>query len=130
MFKKILTVITCLSSLTACSNAISYHHSERSSIALEARSTDPQQPIQGIIGVKTRTIVVAPGISVPTTVPGMSDNGEATSLISDFKIDRVPNALSLFDSTVIRSAFITGDAAKVATKAVTTAISGIDTDSN
>lgn len=110
--------------LAGCSNAVSYHHSERSSIALEVRATDPQQPLQGIIGVKTRTIVVAPGMK------GSSDKkneGESTSVISDFNLQRKESDDFFgFGSTEIQSAFITGEAAVLAPVSTIKALGGVD----
>lgn len=112
--------------LTACSNAVSYHHSERNSIALEVRATDPQQPVQGIIGVKTRTIVVAPGITDATDA---KNNGESASVISDFKLKREASEEFFgFGSTMIQSAFITGEAAKEAPASAAKALSGLGID--
>ncbi len=132
--------------LTGCANAITYHHSERVSIALEARSTDPQQPVQGIIGIKTRTVVVSPGVkgaeaeSTSTDKPEQVSKsedmgktkstalGESASVISDFKLSRETNEFWNFGTTKIKSAFITGEAAKNAPKASTKALSGIGVD--
>jgi hypothetical protein len=105
MLVKKSSVIAMTVCLAGCSNAISYHHSERSSIALEARTTDPQQPLQGIIGVKTRTIIVAPGMTQQASQANIAGNGESTSLISDFKFERDPNEWWWFGSTVIQSAY-------------------------
>lgn len=110
--------------LTACSNAVSYHHKERNSIALEVQATDPLQPVQGIIGIKTRTIVVAPGI---TNASDAKNNGESASVISDFKLKREASE-DFFGSTTIQSAFITGEAAKKAPPSVAKALSGLGYD--
>lgn len=122
--------------LAGCSNAVSYHHSERSSIALEVRATDPQQPLQGIIGVKTRTIVVAPGMKGSSGKQAEStgddkgeSKGESTSVISDFKLQRKESKDFFgFGSTSIQSAFITGDAAILAPASTVKALSGVDID--
>lgn len=112
--------------LTACSNAVSYHHTERNSIALEVNATDPQQPVQGIIGIKTRTIVVAPGVTDPSDP---KNNGESASVISDFKLKREENEDFFgFGTTVIQSAFITGAAAKNAPPSAAKALSGLGID--
>jgi hypothetical protein len=122
MLNKIIALSLSILWLTGCSNAVSYQHSERSSIALEIKTIDPQQPLQGIIGIKTRTIVVAPGIK-------NSANGESTSVISDFKLNRGPSeGLFGFGSTNIQSAFITGDAAKNASASTAKALSGLGID--
>lgn len=47
--------------ISGCANAISYHHSERVSLAVEARAADPVSPVQGTLGVRSRTLVVSPG---------------------------------------------------------------------
>ena len=114
----VVTFITCVLHLSACSNAITYHHSERNSIALEAKQTDPQQPIQGVIGIKTRTVVVTPGL-------GDSEPGESASVISDFKLQRDPGGFFDFGKTSIQSAFITGDAAIGAPASTAAAVGGL-----
>ncbi|NQY62146.1 MAG: hypothetical protein HRT38_00265 [Alteromonadaceae bacterium] len=125
MLIKIITLSLSILWLAGCSNAVSYHHSERSSIALEVRATDPQQPVQGIVGVKTRTILVAPGIKDSEA----ENNGESTSVISDFKLKREANENFFgFGSTIIQSAFITGDAAKNAPPSTAKALSGLGVD--
>jgi len=111
---------------TACSNAITFHQSERNSISLELRATDPNQPLQGTIGIKNRTIVVAPGKD-NAVLPGTSASGEATSVVSDFYFDRTPGKGASFGKTTVRSAFITGDAAVAVPKQSIEAISGIGT---
>lgn len=115
--------------LAGCSNAVNYHHSERNSIALEVRATDPQQPLQGVIGIKTRTIVVAPGMkgSPDKQAEGTADdNGESTSVISDFNLQRKESiGFWAFGSTSIQSAFITGDAAIAAPAGTVKALSGL-----
>ncbi|MFT6920998.1 MAG: hypothetical protein ACJA2G_003654 [Cognaticolwellia sp.] len=130
LIKSLSLCVLSVIGLASCSNAVSYHHSERSSIALELRTSDPQQPIQGIIGVKTRTIVVAPGVG-PNVGPNdegisLSDKGESTSVISDFKLKRSPSDDFFgFGTTTVQSAFITGDAAKNAPSSTSNALSGI-----
>lgn len=115
-----LLFIAGFASLVGCNNAVTYHHSERTSITLEARSTDPQQPIQGNVGVKTRTVVVTPGIED-------SSGGfkESTSVISDFKIQKDSKGVFQFGHTNIQSAFITGEAAQFAPKGAAEALSGL-----
>lgn len=116
MRTQILIILTILVVLGGCSNAVSYHHSERNSIALEARTTDPQQPVQGVIGVKTRTILVT---------PKNQDGSESLSVVSDFKLKRAPNTDSWFNTTRVTSAFITGDAAVKAPATTIAAVSGL-----
>ena len=112
--------------LASCTNAVTYHHSERFSLAtVEAKTTDPLQPLQGTVGIKVRTILVTPGkeggiTRLPTTL------GEAASVISDFNLDRTPDGL--LTTTKITSAFITGQAAVEAPKSSSAAISGVDYD--
>tara|TARA_B100000614_G_scaffold262547_1_gene296756 strand:- start:1880 stop:2743 length:864 start_codon:yes stop_codon:yes gene_type:complete len=131
--KKII-ILCFLAILTAagCSNAITYYHAERASIALEAKTTDPQQPVQGNIGIKSRTVLVAPGkkgsrpfwYKAPKTPDGKSaELGEATSVISDFKLTREKSGV--FGKTDINSSFITGDAAVAAPPESSKAISGL-----
>ncbi|OBP16237.1 hypothetical protein A5320_02140 [Rheinheimera sp. SA_1] len=112
-----LIILVTLVVLGGCSNAVSYHHSERNSIALEGRTTDPQQPVQGVIGVKTRTILVT-----PKTQKG----DESLSVVSDFKLKREPSTnSSWFDTTSITSAFITGKAAVNAPSSTLAVVSGL-----
>ncbi len=108
--------------LGGCSNAISYHHAERVGISLEAKTSEPQQPLQGTVGLRTRTVVVAPGINsadpnakaqaTSNTASGNAQSaevGDSTSVISDFSLNRSESGV--WGSTRIRSAFITGEAA-------------------
>lgn len=105
--------------LSGCGNAITYHHSERNSIALETKATEPQQPVQGNIGVKTRTVVVSPKIE-------KNSNGESSSFISDFRFKRIDDENNIiFNKTIIKSAFITGDAAKSSPTESAKALSGL-----
>lgn len=127
LLKQCLSLALVLS-VTACSNSITYHHSERNSIALEARATDPQQPLQGIIGVKTRTVVVAPGMKKEKGQANTSNNGESTSVINDFRLDRDPKDTWEFGTTTIQSAFITGEAAIHAPATSVAALSGLGID--
>jgi len=110
---KIISLVILTLVLSACSNVITYQHSERNSISLEAKMTDPQQPLQGTIGIKTRTILATPKIA----------DGESASVISDFKLERKKGGA--FGETSIQSAFITGDAAIAAPPASAAAISGL-----
>ena len=136
MFIKQIISLLVILWLAGCSNAVSYHHSERSSIALEVRTTDPQQPLQGIIGVKTRTIVVAPGMKgssdkqAESTGDDKSESkGESTSVISDFNLQRKKSEDFFgFGSTEIQSAFITGAAAINAPASTVKALSGVGID--
>ena len=104
--------------ISGCANSINYHHSERTSIALEAKPNDPTQPIQGNVGLKARTILVAPGVKGGFGFGSISgsEKGESTSAISDFYLRRKPasddDVNSVFGTTIVRGAFITGDAAK------------------
>lgn len=111
-----LIILTTVSLLAGCSNAVSYHHSERNSIALEGRTTDPQQPVQGVIGVKTRTILVT---------PKTEDGNDSLSVVSDFKLKREDNTDSWFNTTRVTSAFLTGDAAVHAPATTIAAVSGL-----
>jgi hypothetical protein len=131
MFTKQVILSFAIVWLAGCSNAVNYHHSERNSIALEVRTTDPQQPLQGVIGIKTRTIVVAPGLKGSSDKEAQTkgdgkDNGESTSVISDFNLQRKESiGFWAFGSTSIQSAFITGDAAKAAPAGTVKALSGL-----
>lgn len=116
-------LIPILLSVNACSNAIAFHQSERNSIALEVRTTDPQQPVQGVIGIKNRTIVVAPGLN-DVSLAGFTSSGDATSVVSDFYFNREPGTNS-FGKTTVRSAFITGAAAASSPNSSIEALSGI-----
>jgi hypothetical protein len=124
MHKIIFAIVTSYL-LTSCSNAVNYHHSERFGVmTLETKSTDPEQPAQASIGMKTRTIVVAPGKK--NTIAGVragGDLGESTSVISDFNLDRTQRGFT--SETVIRSAFLTGEAAKLAPTSTFTAVTGL-----
>ena len=123
MSMRMLFLFISLSLLAGCMNAVTYHHSERLSIAtIESKATDVQQPLQGNVGLKYRTILVAPG-KKQATAGVTSDLGESTSVISDFNLIRKPNGLS--STTTITSAFITGDAAIAAPAATAAAISGV-----
>jgi len=84
------------------------YHAEQFSITLETKTTDPQQPLQGNIGVKTRTVIVAPEKKGSNTPP-LTDLGEAASVISGFSLGRKESGV--FEKTDINSALITGNAA-------------------
>ncbi|MDM3872263.1 hypothetical protein QSV34_12985 [Porticoccus sp. W117] len=124
----IATSIAAALSLAGCTNAITYHHSERNSIALESKQTDPQQPIQGVIGVKTRTVVVTPALGEADKDNSNSNAdvnpGESASVIHDFSLEREPGGFLKFGKTIIQSAFITGDAATIAPPASAAALGG------
>lgn len=95
--------------LQACANAVTYHHSERLSVAaLEAKATDASQPVQGNVGAKIRTVLVTPSAG------GIGATGEAMNVISDFSMARKKGGSAVFGKTYIKSAFITGKAAKEA----------------
>jgi hypothetical protein len=117
-------LITTILATTACSNAITFHQSERNSISLELRTTDPNQPLQGTIGIKNRTIVVAPGKS-KVSVPGTQATGDAASVVSDFYFSRNKGSGGQFGKTIIRSSFITGDAAREAPSQTIESLSGV-----
>lgn len=75
--------------VSGCANSISYHHSERNSIALEAKTTDPVLPVQGTIGVRTRTIVVSPGKKITASylngAPSDSEKPKTDVMVLDAK---------------------------------------------
>ena len=121
----VMTILAgCL--LSSCMNAVTYHHSERLSIAtVESKAADVQQPVQGNIGLKYRTILVAPG-KKQSTAGVTTDLGESTSVVSDFNLVRKPNGMS--STTTITSAFMTGAAAEAAPASSAAAISGVGYD--
>ncbi len=133
-YTKIIFCFFVVVNLVACSNAVTYHHSERTGLSLEARSTDPQQPLQGTFGLKTRTILVTPGKKTKSgndtsgTGNGNGEGksqtlGEALSVISDFKLKR--ESEGVWGRTTIKSAFITGEAAVIAPAESAKALSGL-----
>ncbi len=113
----VLISLFAMTHLAGCSNAVTYHHSERNSIALETRATDPQQPVQGNIGIKTRTIVVTPKVD--------KQSGKSTNVVSDFELKRKPNeSWYKFGTTEISSTFMTGKAATLASTQSILAVKG------
>ncbi|WP_065187850.1 hypothetical protein [Shewanella woodyi] len=117
-----LASLLAVTNLSGCSNAVTYHHSERNSIALETRATDPQQPVQGTIGIKTRTIVVTPKVE--------KTDGKSTNVVSDFELKRKPNeSWYKFGTTEISSSFMTGQAAVNATPNSILAVNGLASNS-
>ncbi|WP_394388876.1 hypothetical protein [Shewanella woodyi] len=117
-----LASLLAVTHLSGCSNAVTYHHSERNSIALETRATDPQQPVQGTIGIKTRTIVVTPKVD--------KTGGKSTNVVSDFELKRKPNeSWYKFGTTEISSSFMTGQAAVNATPNSILAVNGLASNS-
>ena len=113
----VLISLFAMTHLAGCSNAVTYHHSERNSIALETRATDPQQPVQGNIGIKTRTIVVTPKMD--------KQSGKSTNVVSDFELKRKPNeSWYKFGTTEISSTFMTGKAATLASTQSILAVKG------
>lgn len=124
LWVKSSSIILLAGALSACFNAVSFHQSERVSIALEARTTDPQQPVQGTIGIRNRTIVVAPG-KRNIIATGFQQPGEATSIISDLNFVRSKGDSNGFGKTTVTSAFIAGAAANSAPTDAIKAISGL-----
>lgn len=146
IFRYVAVTLTIL--LAGCANAVSYHHAERVGLSLEVKTTEPQQPLQGTFGLKTRTVLVAPGLSNsndpltqtdetkqrdtdhvnqvdigPLTTEENKSYGESTSVISDFNLERKTEGF--FGRTILESAFITGNAAIVAPEASSAALAGL-----
>tara|TARA_R110002072_G_scaffold5527_2_gene35299 strand:+ start:4199 stop:4546 length:348 start_codon:yes stop_codon:yes gene_type:complete len=113
--------------VTGCANSVNYYHSERFSLTMEAKASDPQAPVQGNLGIKTRTVLVTPGknshgyAALPGTGPG-----DSVSVVSYFDLDRDPDDASSAATTTIKSAFITGSAAKKVTANAMKSIAGVD----
>lgn len=135
-FYRIVPLVLLAGVTLGCANAANYHHAERTSISLEAKPDDPSQPIQGNVGLKTRTILVAPGIEGGFGVdPDLFDSsssdanlGDSVSVISDFNLERTPGKLGTLDwygKTHVRGAFLTGEAADVAPAETALTLSGL-----
>lgn len=87
--------------LNACTNALYFYETDKVSLTIEARP-DSSQPVQGNFGLKQRVALIAP--------PKNYGDGDALSSISSFRVNIIEE--SGFNPLSIRSAFITGDAAK------------------
>jgi hypothetical protein len=86
--------------VTGCTNALYFYETGKISLTVEGRP-DSTQPVQGSLGYKQRTAVVAPG-RVDSTTGGRTDSG---SMISSFRFGTK-------DKISIRTALITGQAAR------------------
>ena len=97
---QLFTVILLL--VSGCTNALYFYETEKVSLTIEARP-DSSQPVQGNLGIKQRVALVSPG-------KGRS-GGDALSAISSFNFQIIPESGTIFDPTLIQTAFITGEAA-------------------
>lgn len=113
MQMRTLVLVGSISALASACSTVAYHHSERLSLALEAKQTDPAQPLHGNLGLKTRTVLVAPE----------GTNGDAANVVSDFKLRRTPEGF--FGRTQINSAFLTGAAAAAAPPTTAAVMGGL-----
>lgn len=113
MLRRTLVLVGAIPALASACSTVAYHHSERVSLALEAKQTDPAQPLHGNLGLKTRTVLVAPE----------GTNGDAANVVSDFKLRRTPEGL--FGRTQINSAFLTGAAAAAAPSTTVAVMGGL-----
>ncbi len=89
-----------LTFLTGCSNALYFYETEKISLTAEARP-DSSQPVQGSLGIKQRVVLIAP----------KGRNNDAVSSISSFSFNIIPKSGTPFNPVLIKTAFITGDAA-------------------
>lgn len=85
--------------LAGCTNALLFYDTAKVSLTIEGRP-DSTQPIQGSFGGKERTVVVT---------PPKSGDGESAAMISSFRVKKEPG---FFGPVTMRSALVTGDAAK------------------
>lgn len=112
LYIRLAILVLLLGGAVACSS-VAYHHSERNSLALEVRQTDPAQPVHGTFGLKTRTVLVSPE----------AVDGNAASVVSDFRLARTTKGV--FGRTRIDSMFLTGKAAVNASPGAAAAVGGL-----
>ncbi|MBK8814536.1 MAG: hypothetical protein IPN42_03055 [Methylococcaceae bacterium] len=92
-------ILVCL--LAGCENALYFYETDKVSLTVEARP-DSSQPVQGSLGIKERTVLIA---------PRKDENQDAVSAISSFNFKIIPEAGTIFNPVLLQTAFITGDAA-------------------
>ncbi|SET50738.1 hypothetical protein SAMN05216326_13153 [Nitrosomonas marina] len=90
--------------LTGCTNSIYFYETEKISLTVEARP-DSSQPVQGNLGIKQRVAMI-----VPRKSNNEDGDGEALSTISSFDF-RIIDTPKKFNPILVRTAFVTGDAA-------------------
>jgi len=84
-----------------------FYETEKISLTVEARP-DSSQPVQGSLGIKQRLALIAPKKNQNDSSKGV---GEAVSALSSFSFKIMPKENNLFDSVLIQTAFVTGEAA-------------------
>ena len=105
---------------TGCAK-VAYYHTERVSIALEAKAADASQPVQGNIGVKMRTVVVSEGKKTSDNAAAQQPSEEAREaikadlkkIVKTLKKKQAPTAEDLKKLQKANQAFHTGEAASV-----------------
>lgn len=90
--------------LTGCANSIYFYETEKISLTVEARP-DSSQPVQGNLGIKQRVAMI-----VPKKSDDVGKDGEALSAISSFDF-RIKDVSGEFNPILVRTAFVTGEAA-------------------
>lgn len=88
---------------SGCTNALYFYETGKISLTVEGRP-DSTEPVQGNLGYKQRTAVIAPGKVDPTT----GNSTDSGSMISSFRFGTK-------DKISIRTALITGQAARCLT---------------
>lgn len=83
----------------ACTNALYFYETGKVSLTLEGRP-DSTEPVQGNLGFKQRTAVVAPGKSTES-----GESSDSGSMISSFRFGNK-------EKISVRTALITGQAAR------------------
>jgi len=112
---RLATLLAVAGGVPGCYNAVVFYETGKASLTIEGRP-DPSAPVQGNLGFKQRSVVVAPP----------QDDGEAAAMISSFRFGKPPG---LFGPVDIRTALVTGEAATALDRAgqsrVAAAVSGL-----
>lgn len=122
MMRGIAIASSCLLALAACNNALYYYDKANVAVGVEGRP-DPTGPVQVTIGYKQRTVVVSPPRSDEGAQP--PEPNDALAMLGSFHASHS----GAFAKTVIRTAFLSGEAAiftdaAAKAQAAATALSG------
>ena len=101
VLKPALLAVVAALMLSGCGNALLFYETGKLSMTLEGRP-DSSQPVQGNIGFKQRTAVVAPPMPMGT------ERANAASMIASFLINKDPGWGPLH----IRTGLVTGKASR------------------
>ena len=103
--KRLAIACSCLLALAACDNALYYYDKANLAVGVEGRP-DPTGPVQVTIAYKQRTVIVSPP-KCGTQECLASTTNDALAMLGSFHASHS----GAFGKTVIRTAFLTGNAA-------------------